>query len=177
MLTYRFVLFCLLAVVFSFVIHEFAHWIMGELLGYEMRMTLNTGYPIAGKYDEDWHFTVISSVGPLTTLLQAIIFYLMIRRYPNRNLFPFLFICFYLELLSGLLTFRNPNDLGRISKYLGIGLFTLPIIFTAIHFMLVLKTSKRENYTLRFMLSTMLLIILFSSLWIITNQLYKVVLI
>jgi hypothetical protein len=177
MLTYKFVLYSLLAVVFSFMVHEFAHWTMGEFLGYEMRMTLNTGYPIAGKYDKDWHFTVISSVGPLITLLQAIIFYLIIKRYSNANLYPFLFTCFYLELLSGLLTFRNPNDLGRIGKYLNIGLFTLPILFIAIHFMLVYKTSKRENYQCKFILMTILVIILFSSLWVGTNQLYKVILI
>ena len=33
---------------------------MGEFLGYEMRMTLNTAYPIKGKYDKNWHFAVIS---------------------------------------------------------------------------------------------------------------------
>jgi hypothetical protein len=176
MLTYKFILYSLLAVVFSFMVHEFAHWTMGELLGYEMRMTLNTGYPIAGKYDKDWHFTVISSVGPLTTLLQAIIFYLLIKRYSNKNLYPFLFTCFYLELLSGLLTFRNPNDLGRIGAYLSIGLFTLPILFTAIHFILIYKTSKRENYEWKFLLITLLLIILSSSLWVMTNQMYNVIL-
>ena len=176
MWTYKFVLYTLLAVVFSFLVHEFAHWTMGEFLGNEMRMTLNTGYPTAGKYEKDWHYPVISSVGPLITLLQAVGVYFLIRRYSNKILFPFLLTCFFLELFSGLLTFRNPNDLGRIGAYLNIGLFTLPIFFTAIHFSLVYKTSKRENYDWKFILTTLLIIIIFSLSWIGTNKLYKVIL-
>jgi hypothetical protein len=176
-LMYKFIFYCLLAVVFSFMIHEFAHWVMGECLGNKMRMTLNTGYPVALKYNKDWHFAVVSSVGPLVTLLQAIIFYLLIRRYSNRNLYPFLFTCFYLELLSGILTFRNPNDLGRIGVYLNIGLFTLPTLFIIIHFLLVYRTCKRENYKWRFILTTLFFVILFSSLWVGVNQLHQVILI
>jgi len=177
MWTYKFILYSLLAVVFTFMVHEFTHWTIGEFLGYEMRMTLNIVYPIAGKYNKDWHYAVISSVGPLITLLQAIIFFLLIKHCSNKNFYPFLFTCFYLELMSGVMNFRNPNDLGRIGQYLNIGLFTLPILFTAAHFMLVYKTSKRENYERRFMVTTLLLIILFSSIWVLTNQKYKVTLI
>jgi FtsH-binding integral membrane protein len=149
---------------------------MGELLGYEMRMTLNTGYPVAGKYDQDWHYAVISAVGPLITLLQAIIFFFLIKKYSNRNLYPFLFTPFYLELLSGIVGYRNPNDLGRIGNYLNIGLFTLPIFFIIIHYIMLHKTSKRENYDRKFIVTTLLLIILFSSVWILTNQKFKVIL-
>jgi len=177
MWTYKFILYSLLAVVFTFMVHEFTHWAMGEFLGYEMRMTLNTAYPVAEKYNKDWHHTVISSVGPLVTLLQAIIFYLFIKQCSNKNLYPFLLSCFYLELLAGIMNYRNPNDLGRIGVYLNIGLFTLPILFTAIHFILIYKTSKRENYERKFILTTLLLIIIFSSIWILTNQKCKVILI
>ncbi len=177
MWTYKFILYSLLAVVFTFVVHEFAHWIMGEFLGYEMRMTLNTVYPIAGEYNKDWHYAAISSVGPLITLFQAIFFYLLIKQYSNKHLYPFLFTCFYLELLSGIMNFRNPNDLGRIGLYLNIGLFTLPILFTTTHFLLLYKTSKRDNYERKFILTTLLLIILLSSIWILTNQKFKVILI
>jgi FtsH-binding integral membrane protein len=149
---------------------------MGEFLGYEMRMTLNTGYPVAGKYDQAWHYAVISAVGPLITLLQAIIFFFLIKKYSNRNFYPFLFTTFYLVLLSGIVGYRNPNDLGRIGNYLNIGLFTLPIIFIIIHYFMLHQTSKRENYDRKFNAATLLLIILFSSIWILTNQKFKVIL-
>ena len=172
---YKIILYTILAVAFSFLVHEFAHWTMGEFLGYEMRMTLNTGYPVAGKYEQAWHYTVISAVGPLITFLQAIIFYILIRKYSNRNLYSFLFTPFYLIFLSTILGYRNPNDLGRVSLDLNIGLVTLPILFTVIHFILLYKISKRENYERKFIVATLLLIILFSSVWILTNQKFKVV--
>ena len=70
--------------------HECTHWVMGELLGYEMIMTLNIAYPAKLSYDKDWHYTLISAVGPLITLLQALIIYLIIKRTSRRNLYPFL---------------------------------------------------------------------------------------
>jgi hypothetical protein len=177
MVTYKFILYTLLAVVFTFAVHEFSHWTVGELLGNEMRMTLNTGYPIAGRYVKDWHYPVVSAAGPLVTLLQGTIFYFLIKRYSNKNLFPFLFTCFYLELLSGVLNYRNPNDLGRIGTYLSIGLYTLPILFTAMQFMLSFKTCRREHYGWKFILTTFLLVFLFSSAWIGLNQKFHVIII
>src|SRR5262245_35765043 len=108
----RYALVVLIAVVGSFVIHEFAHWLMGEFLGNDMVMTLNTGYPRAGKYLENWHYDVVSAVGPITTLVQAVVFFLLIRKGGNRLFYPFMFTPFYLELLSGIVNFSKPNDLG-----------------------------------------------------------------
>ncbi|WP_425392469.1 hypothetical protein [Ekhidna sp.] len=174
---YKYIFYTLLAVVFTFLIHEFSHWIMGEFLGYEMRMTLNKVYPNYGKYNKDWHYTIISFVGPLITLVQAIIYYLVISRNNNKNFFPFLFTCFYLELLSGIMNYRNPNDLGRIGTSLNMGLFTLPTVFTSLHFLMLLSIAKKKKYKLKFVVKTLLLVILFSSIWILTNQFYHVVII
>lgn len=169
-------LYALLAVIFTFIIHEFAHWSMGELLGYDMVMTLNTVYPVKGIYNADWHYTLISAVGPLTTLLEAVVCYLLIKTYSTRHLYPFLFTCFYIELLSGIMNLRHPNDLGRISTAFGLGLLTIPAISIFIHAVMVFKTSKREQYPIRVNLAT-LWIMLFSSVWILSNQLYKIILI
>jgi len=173
----KLVLYSLAAVVFSFVVHEFAHWTLGELIGYDMRMTLNTAYPVAQKYDQEWHYTAISAIGPLITFLQAVIFFFLIKKYSNRDLYPFLFTTFYLMLLSAVLGYRNPNDLGRVSLYFNLGVFTLPIIFVVMHFALLYQTSRREHYERKFNITTLLLIILFSSIWILTNQKFKVILI
>ena len=177
MLTYKFVLYSLFAVIFSFLIHELTHWTVGELFGYEMRMTLNTAYPNNGNYLKNWHYTVISAVGPLMTLIQAIAFYFIIKKTSNKNFFPFLFTAFYIELLSGIMNYRNPNDLGRIGRDLNIGLFTLPIVFVAMHYLLIYKTVKREKYDRKFILTTFVLILIFSSIWILTKQKYNVTLI
>jgi len=165
----------LLAVVFSFVIHEFSHWLTGEILGYKMGMTLNKAYPVSGSFTQHWHYTLISSVGPIVTLIQSICAFLLIRRDHNKVLYPFLLSSWYLELLSGVMNFRHANDLGRISETFNLGLFTIPVIFVSIHFILVYKTVLREKYPFKFILWTFLLILLFSSTWILLNNKFHIV--
>lgn len=171
----KYIAYSLIAVVLTFLIHEFAHWTMGELLGYEMIMTLNKAYPVNLSYSEDWHYTLISAVGPLTTLLQAFVVYIIIRRTSRSYIYPLLFSCFYVELLSGIMNFRNANDLGRISRTFNLGFFTIPLFFIAIHFLMVYTTSIREKYTTKFNLVTLLWTLLFSSGWILINQRFNVI--
>lgn len=173
----RYALIVLVAVVVSFVVHEFSHWLTGELLGNDMVMTLNTCYPKAQKYLEESHYTVVSATGPIVTLLQAILVFILIKRSGNRNLYPWLFTPFYIELLSGIMNFINPNDLGRISVSLGLPLFTLSVIFVAVHVVLVRLTSKQQQYGWKFNMATLGWVMLFSSIWILTNNALKVVLI
>lgn len=175
-MNYRYVLFSLLAVVTTFILHEFSHWTTGEWLGYEMVMTLNQVYPKTGGYSADWHYTLISATGPLTTLFQGLVSFWLIRKFGNKDLYPFLFTCFYIELLSGIINLINPNDLGRISRAFDLPLLTLPILFTSIQFVLIYLTSKHQHYSLKFNLITTGCIMLFSSIWILTNQAYRIVL-
>jgi sterol desaturase/sphingolipid hydroxylase (fatty acid hydroxylase superfamily) len=170
--------FCtLLAVATSFLLHEFSHWVTGEALGYHMIMTLNKVYPRSLSYTQNWHYTLISAVGPIVTLLQALTLYLLIRKNSNQYLYPFLFSAFFLELLSGIMNFRRPNDLGRISQTFGLGLFTIPLLFVIVHFFLIYKTSNREGYLWKVTGLTFLLVLVFSSIWILANQRFHVVII
>lgn len=142
-----------------------------------MRMTLNKVYPVNGFYRKDWHYTLVSATGPAVTLLQSLCLFLLIKKTHNRNLYPFLFASFYLELLSGVMNFSKANDLGRISQTFHLGLFTLPVIIITLHFILLYKTIRNENYSLKLTGRTLLLILLFSSIWILLNNRYHVVLI
>lgn len=146
---------------------------VGEALGYSMGMSLNKAYPLIGRYDAEWHYMLISAVGPFITLLQSFACYLLITRTHNSFIYPFLFSAFYLELLSGIMNFRHTNDLGRISNYYHLGLFTIPALFVLLHSLLIYKTTRREKYTWKFIGWTFLLILLFSSIWILLNNKYS----
>ena len=176
-MAYRYVAYTFIAVVFSFLLHEFTHWSMGELLGYDMEMTLNVTSPKIGAFSQDWQYTLVSAVGPFITLLQSFVFFLWIKKSSQKNLYPFLFSSFYLDLLSGIMNYRHPNDMGRISTTFHLGLFTLPIIFVAMHSLMIYKTTVREQYRWRFNLWTLLWVLVFSSALILINQRYHVVII
>jgi hypothetical protein len=176
-LTIKYTIFTLLAVVTSFLLHEVFHWITGQALGYNMILTLNKVYPKNLSYVHDWHFTLISAVGPLVTLAQAVFVYFLLRKTSNLYFYPFIFAASYLELLSGIMNVSRPNDLGRISQTFGLGLFVIPIIFVFVHLYVIFKTSKKQGYSSKFNGLTLFLVLLFSSIWILANQRFNIVLI
>ena len=172
----QYIFITVVAVLFTWLLHEFAHWLAGEILGNEMHMTLNSSSPIEEGYKKSWHATLISSAGPVITLLQAIVFYGLLKKTGNYLLFPFLFTAFYMRLLAGVMNLINLNDEGRVSNDLGLGTYTLPLIMTAILFYLVYDIIKTRGFVAKFIVGTILLIMLLSSLVILADQAWKLAL-
>jgi hypothetical protein len=150
------------------------HFFSGELLGNKMAMTLNSAYPVNGFYLKEWHYAVVSAAGPLFTILQALIFYFLLKRYNNYYLYPCLLIAFFMRFTAMILSFRRSNDEARISTQLGWGMFTLPLIVSIFLFFLVFKISQKYNYTKRFNLLTVLLILFFYSAIILTDKYFHI---
>lgn len=170
----KYILICLLAVVLSWVLHEFAHWITGVALGYDMTMTLNATYPTNRKMNSEADQQIMSAAGPLFTLLQAVVIYILMKSKQRKLLYPFLFTCLYMRLLAMGLSFINPNDEARISKYLGIGTFTLPLIVSAFLFLLVYRISKQYSFSKKFNAINVGLVMLFSSILVLADQAWHV---
>ncbi len=168
-----YVLITLAAVLFSWTLHEFAHWVTGEVLGNKMVMTLNTCYPESGSYTKEWHEMVISAAGPVLTIIQALVFYFLLSA-GSVKLFPFLLTCLYMRALAGAMNFINLNDEGRISSDLGLGTFTLSIGVVSLLFYLTYRISKSYKLTAKLIVATILLIMLFSSVVILSDQALKI---
>jgi hypothetical protein len=169
----QYILLTALAVLFSWLIHELAHYFAGVLLGYDMAMTLNTAYPVNGHYAKDWHNQVISAAGPIITIIEGIIVFVLMRNGRRAMLYTFLFTCFYMRLLAGIISFLNPNDEARISKAIGLGTFTLPVLVVALLFYTIYKTSQQYRFTKKFQLITLVLVILFTSIIVLSDQFLK----
>lgn len=172
-LSIKYILITFGAVILTWILHEFSHWFMGELLGYDMKFTLNSASPVSGNYDNNWHATLISAAGPIVTCIQATIIFFLLTKRPLPELFPFLFIPFYMRLVASGMNFINLNDEGRISNELGIGTFTIPLIVSALLFVLVLMISKKWAFSKRFIIWTTILTIIFSSILILADQALK----
>jgi hypothetical protein len=163
-----------IAVFLSWTLHELAHWSVGEYLGYKMVITLNSGYPLSGQYSKDLHYQIISGAGPIFTLCEALLVFILMIQRQRILLYPFLFTCFYMRLFATIISFRNPNDEARISSAIGIGKFTLPIIMTSILFALIYKVSKKYSFSSNFNFANLGLTILFSSILILTDMYFKI---
>lgn len=171
----KYILATIFAVGFTWILHEFAHWFSGVLLGYESIMQLNGTFFHTGENPTDIHKNIISGSGPFITIMQGIIaFFILKSRGWNKFVYPFLFIAFYMRLLAGLLNFINLNDEGRISQYFGIGTFTLSIIVSGLLFYLVYSISKQYKLTWKFQLVTILVVMLASSALILLDQYYGI---
>jgi hypothetical protein len=108
--------------------HEFAHWQMGEALGYDMWMSLNGGgLEGGGAYDSALDRSLVDAAGPLITYILAIAALALIRTTRSLLLYPFLFLQFYMRAVAlGISVVSQPNDEARISLELGLPLWLLP---------------------------------------------------
>jgi hypothetical protein len=170
----QYILITLVAVAASWILHELAHWKAGTLLGYDMGMTLNKAFPIIGKFNSDGDYQVVSAAGPALTLIEALVVFLIMYRKKIIALYPFLVTCFYMRLFAAVISIRHANDEARISKSIGLGTYTLPIIMAAILLILVYKISGKYKFSRGFMLITLGLIILFSSIIILSDQFFHI---
>ncbi|WKD86974.1 hypothetical protein KCTC32516_02354 [Polaribacter huanghezhanensis] len=170
-ITFKYVLAIIIAVIFTWSIHEFAHWLTSELLGYKASMSINGTSLVNGQNPTDWHTLFISASGPIVTFLQGFIVFIILKTQNwNKYLYAFLFTAFYMRLLAGLMNFINPNDEGRISAFLGIGFFTLPILVSSLLFFMIYKISKKYSLNWRFQLGTYLIVMFASSFLILYDQ-------
>ena len=174
-ITWKYILACIGAVFFTWIIHEFTHWIASESLGYESVLTLNTVSPIFGQNYTELHNVYVSASGPLITIMQAVIvFTFLINRNWNKSFYPFLFTPLYMRLLAGGMNFINPNDEGRISEYFGLGVFTLSILVSIILFSLVYKISNKYKLSWKFNTWTTIIIIVVSSILVLSDQILHI---
>ena len=174
-LTFNYILVVTVAVIFTWVIHEFAHWLTSGLLGYETIMRLNGTSPANGENVNDWHKIFISASGPIVTILQGLMAFIILKNQTwNKYIYPLLFTAFYMRLLAGLMNFVNPNDEGRIGAFLEIGIFTLPLIVSGLLFYMVHNIAKKFTLSLKFQLWTTLIVMVVSSMLILSDQFFGI---
>jgi hypothetical protein len=123
----RYLLIAIVAVLSTVLLHEFAHWLAGVVLGYDMAMSLNTVRAVDG-FTEAWHATAVTLAGVLTTIAQAVVVYWLMQGGRRRWLYPFLLTPLAFRLMAMVMNLFNPNDEGRLSELLGLNLFVLPAI-------------------------------------------------
>jgi len=169
----KYLITILIAVLFTWLLHEFSHWITYTALGYDALMSLNKVFPI-NETPTLIHSIIASATGPIVTIIQAIIIYGFLKyKKWNIYLYPLLLTPLYMRFLAGLFNFINPNDEGRISEYLGIGLFSLSIIVSSFLFYLVYDISKKYKLPVKFQIISVITVMAVSSILILLDQTIK----
>ncbi|HUD42529.1 MAG TPA: hypothetical protein VMR06_11120 [Dokdonella sp.] len=137
----------LLVGILTFIVHEFAHWLAGTLLGYPMRMTPNQAHSTTPMLP--LHESIMSAAGPLATYAQAAVGYWLVTRRSSLAGFALVYMAFFMRLVAMGVSMFHPNDEARISLALGLGLWTLPALAVAALFVLVVLASRRMRIGVR----------------------------
>jgi hypothetical protein len=119
----------ILAFLLTNLVHEAAHWLMGAALGFDMRFSLNGVAYLSPTTPGER--ALADGAGPLVTIVQAMIAYVLMRRGAALKAFAFLYAAAFMRLVAGLVSVLHPNDEARLGLYLGIGKWTLPVLVAA----------------------------------------------
>lgn len=126
----------------TYLFHEFGHWIVGEILGNDMVFSLNYVWPKNGSFVHNSHALYSSIGGPAFTILQSIIFLIIIEKHRLIYAYPFVFFAFFIRFFSLVFGGFNLQDEAAISTILHLGKFTVAIIVLLILFLSVWRASR-----------------------------------
>lgn len=125
----------------TYLFHEFGHWIVGEILGNDMVLSLNNATARSGYYIDKTNDLYISIGGPLFTILQAVIFSLIIERTKSIYLYPMVFFATFSRFFSIVFGVLSQQDEVRISEILNINTYTIVIIVLLVLSLIVWRSS------------------------------------
>lgn len=170
----KYIVIILIAVFLSTLFHELAHWGTGEILGNKMTASLNSANVISGEYKHEWNRNFITGAGPLFTILQAIVVFFLLNKYPKKELYPFLLFPLAMRFWAGLANLLGPNDEGRLGLSLGVGLLTISFFVCCFLFFLIYKSSKKHHFSLKFNLISFLFCSIFLIALSFINEYFKI---
>ena len=128
---------------FSYLFHEFGHWIIGEILGNDMIYSLNYVWPKDGHYIDANHNLYVLIGGPAATIFLAMFFLLIIEKYATIYVYPFVLFQLVLRFFSLVFGGFSKQDEAKISSILGVGTYTIGIFVLIILFLMVLRASYK----------------------------------
>ena len=149
-ITYKVYLLFIPVAYFSYLFHEFGHWIVGEVLGNNMIFSLNYVWPKDGYYLHPSHNLFVLIGGPAFTILLATISLLIVEKYATIYVYPLIIFQMVLRFFSLVFGGFNKQDEAKISAILSIGTYSVGIIVLLILFLIVIRASYKLKIDLKY---------------------------
>ncbi|MGM0446015.1 MAG: hypothetical protein ACQEQH_06360 [Bacillota bacterium] len=145
---YRIYLFLFLASLITIILHEYGHYIMGTILGYNMGFDFNGSRPIGGANFSNTDQLLIVISGIMFTLVQSFIAYYLMIKLNYKRLYYLVLTPFIYRLIPYILSIFYPDrlilqDEVRMGNILGINLYIIPLIIIAILFINCFIANKK----------------------------------
>ncbi len=126
---------------FTFLFHEFGHWIVGEIFGNKMTLGLNNCAPISGHFINDSHALWSAIGGPVFTILQALLFLLVVKKTKSIYAYSIVFFAVFSRFFSIVFGGLDLQDEAGIASLIGANKYLIATIVLLILFMILWKSN------------------------------------
>lgn len=131
---------------FTYLFHEFGHWLVGELLGNDMTISLNSSNSRTGVLLNESQNLFISVGGPVFTILQALLFLLITIKTKSIYAYSTVFFAVFCRFFSIVFGGFSLQDEARIALMLNTNKYLIATIVLSILFLII----WRCNYIMKF---------------------------
>ncbi len=117
-------------IIVTMVMHEVVHWLVGAALGYEMYFKLTQAGLVEGAWRSERDYALVSIAGPVFTATMGVAgAWLAITRRMALG-YELIFVAFMQRFLALVMSaLFIPNDEARVSLYLGLEWWVVPLCF------------------------------------------------
>ncbi len=125
----------------TFFFHESGHWILGELLGNDMTLSLNNSAPVKGYFIKESHALWSAIGGPAFTVIQALIFLFIVQRTKSIYAYSIVFFAFFSRFFSIFFGGIKLQDESRIASMLDTNEYLIVMMVLIILFIITWRCS------------------------------------
>ncbi|MCG8696586.1 MAG: hypothetical protein MI922_00920 [Bacteroidales bacterium] len=126
----------------TYLFHEFGHWTVGELLGNDMRLSLNNSAPKSTYFIKDSHALYSAMGGPFFTILQGLSFLFIAKRTDSIIAYLCVFFAVFSRFFSIVFGGINLQDEARIASMLNVNKYLIAMLVLVILFLILWRSHR-----------------------------------
>lgn len=126
---------------FTYLFHEFGHWVVGELMGNDMTLSLNNAAPSSGSFIKESHALWSAIGGPLFTVIQAFLFLLVTWLTKSIYAYSVVFFAVFSRFFSIVFGGIDLQDEARIAVMLDTNKYFISAVVLIVLFLILWKSS------------------------------------
>ena len=140
----------LIVIAATFALHEAAHGLAGQAMGYKTYVRVNSSGLTEGQKATPAHEQIMTAAGPAVTIGQGAVGLILAVAFGWRGAFAIVFSALMMCSLAAVASLRTPNDEARLGLAWDMGFWTVHTLVIAILLVMTLIAWRRLNLSLRY---------------------------
>ncbi len=133
----------------TYLFHEFGHWLFGELCSNRMTLSLNNAAPTSGHFTDGSAALWSAIGGPLFTILQALIFWLILSFTKSVYAYAFMFFAVFSRFFSIVFGGLHLQDEARIASMLDLNKYLPAALVLFLLFLILWRCHRIMKFGLK----------------------------